>query len=140
MAEAFFDTNVVLHLLSEDPAKADRAEALLAAGGVVGVQVLNEATAVARRKLGMAWPEIREVLATVRAVCRVEPLTLATHTHGLVIAERYGFHVYDALIWAAAIGSNCPTLYSQDMQAGQKIEGTTLVDPFDSAGKTAPSA
>ena len=98
MAEAFFDTNVVLHLLSEDPAKADRAEALFVAGGVVGVQVLNEAAAVARRKLGMAWPEIREVLATVRAVCRVEPLTLATHTHGLAIAERYGFHVYDALI------------------------------------------
>ena len=140
MTEAFFDTNVVLHLLSKDQAKANRAEALLAAGGVVGVQVLNEAAAVARRKLGMTWPEIREVLSTVRAVCRVEPLTSATHEHGLGIAERYGFHVYDALIWAAAIEANCPTLYSKDMQAGQKIEGTTLVDPFDPAGEAPPSA
>lgn len=37
-AETFFDTNVVL---SADAAKADRAEALLAEGGIVSVQVLN---------------------------------------------------------------------------------------------------
>lgn len=39
-AEAFFDTNVVLYLFSADAAKADRAEALLADGGIVSVQVL----------------------------------------------------------------------------------------------------
>jgi len=41
-AESFFDTNVLLYLLSKDAAKADLAEALLATGGVVSVQVLNE--------------------------------------------------------------------------------------------------
>ena len=40
-ADSFFDTNVLLYLLSKDAAKADRAEALLAAGGVVSVQVLK---------------------------------------------------------------------------------------------------
>jgi predicted nucleic acid-binding protein len=40
-ADAFFDTNVVLYLLSADAAKADRAEELLAAGGTISVQVLN---------------------------------------------------------------------------------------------------
>lgn len=48
--ETFFDTNVLLYLLSGDAAKADRAETLVAAGGVINVQVLNESASVASRK------------------------------------------------------------------------------------------
>jgi predicted nucleic acid-binding protein len=35
--EPFHDTNVVLYLFSSDPTKADRAESLLASGGLVSV-------------------------------------------------------------------------------------------------------
>jgi len=56
--------------------KADRAEELSASGGVISVQVLKEFASVASRKLGLAWPEIREILDTVHAVCRTEPLTV----------------------------------------------------------------
>src|SRR5438445_138675 len=41
-AETFLDTNVLLYLFSADHEKADRAEEMLAQGGVVSVQVLNE--------------------------------------------------------------------------------------------------
>lgn len=61
-AEAFFDTNVLLYLVSADSRKADRAESLLAQGGHVSVQVLNEFASAARRKAAMPWEEIREVL------------------------------------------------------------------------------
>ena len=46
-AENFFDTNVILYLLSADTGKADRAEVLLTAGGTISVQVLNEFASVA---------------------------------------------------------------------------------------------
>ena len=36
-ADAFFDTNVLLYLVSDDPTKADQAEALLSSGGVISV-------------------------------------------------------------------------------------------------------
>jgi predicted nucleic acid-binding protein len=72
-SDDFFDTNVLLYMLSGDPAKADRAEALIGAGGVISVQVLNEFASVASRKLGLQFTEIREILTTVRAVCSVEP-------------------------------------------------------------------
>jgi predicted nucleic acid-binding protein len=55
VAEVFFDTNVVLYLVSGDVKKADLAEAALAGGGHVSVQVLNEFASFARRKAGMAW-------------------------------------------------------------------------------------
>jgi predicted nucleic acid-binding protein len=70
--EDFFDTNVVLYLLSADAAKADRAEELIASGGIISVQVLNEFVAVASRKLRMPWSEIREVLSQLRTVCSIE--------------------------------------------------------------------
>jgi hypothetical protein len=54
-------------------------EALLASGGVVSVQVLNEFASVASRKLAMTVPEIREILSTVRAVCIVNALDIETH-------------------------------------------------------------
>lgn len=129
--EAFYDTNVVLYLLSPDPAKADRAESLLAGGGRISVQVLNEFVAVATRKLAMSWAEIHETLSIVRSVCLVEPLTVDTHDRARLIAERYRFHFYDALIVAAALLSGCAVLYSEDLQSGQSIDARlTVVNPF----------
>ncbi|MBK1655922.1 PIN domain-containing protein [Allochromatium vinosum] len=130
-AKVFFDTNVLLYLLSEDVAKADRAEALLAAGGVISVQVLNEFASVASRKLRLSWPEIHEVLDTVRRLCRVEPLLLATHERGLEISEHYGFSIYDALIVASALSAKCEVLLTEDLQDGQRIDDRLLVrNPF----------
>jgi predicted nucleic acid-binding protein len=127
----FFDTNVVLHLLSADTAKADRAEELLARGGTISVQVLNEFVAVASRKLRMPLIEVREVLAQVRAVCAVEPMTIETHERALHIAERYGLAFYDALVVSAALLAGCKTLQLEDMQDGQVIERQlTIRNPF----------
>jgi predicted nucleic acid-binding protein len=130
-ADSFFDTSVLLYLLSADAAKADRVEILLSARGVISVQVLNEFAAVAVRKLKMPLHEIREILDTIRAVCSVEPITVETHDRGLAIFERYGFSLYDSMLVAAALISGAKTLYSEDMQDGQVIyDQMQITDPF----------
>jgi predicted nucleic acid-binding protein len=130
-AEVFYDTNVVLYLLSHDAAKADRAEELIASGGRISVQVLNEFASVASRKLGMRWGDIREFLAQVRAVCPVESVAIETHERGIAIAARYGLNVYDAMIVASALLAGCRLLYSEDLQHGQIFERQlTVCDPF----------
>jgi predicted nucleic acid-binding protein len=129
-ADSFFDTNVLLYLLSKNAAKADRAELLLASGGVISVQVLNEFAAVASRKLAMTIPEIREILSTIRAVCIVKPLDIETHDLGLDMAERYGFAIYDGLIVAAAVRAGCAILHTEDLQHGQVIDHLTIRNPF----------
>jgi predicted nucleic acid-binding protein len=127
----FFDTNVLLYLLSEDNAKADRAEAIIALGGIISVQVLNEFASVASRKLRMSYAEIRDVLGTVRAVCQTQALTADTHDRGLNIAERFGFSLYDSMIVSSALQSGCTVLYSEDMQHGQEIDGQLgVINPF----------
>lgn len=129
--EVFFDTNILLYLLSTDTAKADKAEELVAGGGMVSVQVLNEFAAVGLRKLGMSHGEVREALDPIRSVCKVVPLTLETHDEALGIAQRYGYAFYDALILGAARLAGCGRVYSEDMRDGQVIEeGLVIVNPF----------
>lgn len=130
-ADDFFDTNVLLYLLSADATKADRAEMLLASRGTISVQVLNEFVSVATRKLRMPWPDISDALASVRAVCTVEPLTVETHEMALRLAQRLGLSFYDALIVSAALLAGCKTLHSEDMQHGQVIDKKlTVRNPF----------
>lgn len=74
--------------------------------------------------------EIRDFLATIKALCEVEPLSLQTHERGLDLVERFNFSIYDALIVAAAQLANCTTLYTEDLQHGQMIDELTICDPF----------
>lgn len=128
---AFLDTNVLLYLLSGDAVKAGRAEQLVAAGGSISVQVLNEFAATAIRKARMSWAEVAEALDAVRASCEVEALTVETHDRGRALAERYGFSVYDAMIVASAVLAGATTLYSEDLQDGLRVDGRlTIRNPF----------
>jgi len=130
MRSVFFDTNVVLYLLSADAHKADVAEALLARGGVVSVQVLNEATSVCRRKLKLPWPEVHGLLDAVKACCTVVPLSLAAHERALQLAERFQLSLYDALICASAQEVDAEVLYTEDLQDGLVLGGLQVRNPF----------
>jgi predicted nucleic acid-binding protein len=129
----FFDTNVLVYALGEREDRTAIAEALLASGGVVSIQVLNELAAVAHRKLGMSWPDVAIALDAIKTLCPSPvPLTLPTHDLALRIAATHRFHIYDSLIIAAALEAQCDTIYSEDLQAGQVIEGRlTIRNPFD---------
>jgi len=127
----FLDTNVLVYLLSGDPAKARRAEALLREGGWVSVQVLNELVSVLRKKLRMDWPDIETVLAAVQACCDVVDLDLLMHQEALLLARLHQLAWYDALIVAAAQRSGARTLWSEDMQHGRVFEdGLRVANPF----------
>lgn len=132
MSRAFFDTNVLIYATLPDDRRGERARALLSGGGVLSVQVLNEFVAVARRKLQRPWGEIAQALAAVRALCEPpRPITLATHEQGLALAGRFGFGWYDSLILASALEAGCTTLWSEDFQAGQVVEGRLAIhNPF----------
>jgi predicted nucleic acid-binding protein len=135
MPGSFFDTNVLVYIASGDSAKADRAEAAIAAGGAISVQVLNELTNVARRKMRMSWADTHALLTLLRGLLTVHPLTLEIHETGLALAERYGLSIYDAMIAASAVGAGCDTLWSADMQHGMVFgQGLQIINPFRAAG------
>ena len=131
MPVSFFDTNILIYLASGDASKADRAEATIAGGGSISVQVLNELANVARRKMQMSWDDAHAFLNMLRGVLTVHPITVETHDAGLRLAERYGLSIYDSMIVASALGAGCDTLWSEDMQHGMKLdEGLRIANPF----------
>jgi predicted nucleic acid-binding protein len=131
MPVSFFDTNVLVYLASSDAAKADRAEAAVSEGGAVSVQVLNELTNVARRKMQMSWADTHAFLSTLRGLLTVHPLTIETHDTGLELAERFGLSTFDAMIVASALHAGCDRLWSEDMQHGMMFgKRLRAVNPF----------
>ena len=131
MPKIFLDTNVVLCAFLDDSRSA-AAERLLADGAEISVQVLNEFTAVARRKLGFDWHQIEEALAAIKTLARaIHPIDLQTHESALALALRHGFSFHDALIVSAALKARCEIVYSEDMQDGLIVEGCLrIVNPF----------
>ncbi len=127
----FLDTNIVLYAFRRDDPRSEMARTLLSEGAMIGVQVLNEFVAVIRRKFGMDWEEGSDALAAIRVFCP-SPVPIITETHeaALRIAKRYRFHIFDSLMIAAALQAACKTLYSEDLQDGQVIEGLTIRNPF----------
>jgi predicted nucleic acid-binding protein len=126
----FLDTNVLVYALSADP-KRHRAQELLAAGGTVSVQVLNELVNVLLRKLRRTWPEIEAALEELDAVLGAPiPLTFTVHRSARWLARDHGFAFYDALIVAAALDAGCDTLLTEDMQDGRQVAGLTIANPF----------
>jgi len=130
-ARPFLDTNVLIYAFAANDPRSDRAEALLAAGGVIGVQVLNEFVNVSRRKLGRGWAEIEGEVAVVRALVDPPvPLTIDVHEAAVALARNHGFAFYDALVIAAARRAGCTVLYTEDMHHGQAVGELTIQNPF----------
>lgn len=111
--------------------KADRVEEIISRGGSVSVQVLNELSNVARRKMRLSWGDTHSFLSKIRTLLEVHPITIVVHEIGLGLAERHDLSIYDAMIVASALESECDTLWSEDMQDGLMVNRRLrITDPF----------
>jgi predicted nucleic acid-binding protein len=126
----FLDTNVLVYATSNDP-RCERAQALIAAGGTISVQVLNELVNVLRKKLKRDWGAIEKAVSDFRNVLDpVLPLTPETHDAAIALAREHSLSFYDALIVASASEANCEVLFTEDMQHGRTIGTLTVRNPF----------
>lgn len=126
----FIDTNILVYA-QQSERRSERARAIIAEGGVVSVQVLNEFVAVARRKLERTWPEVAAALADLRdALPPPTSLTVKTHEAAVMLAQAHSLGFYDALVVAAAIEAGCDELLSEDLQTGRRFGALRIVNPF----------
>lgn len=130
MSKPFIDSNIILYLFSSEIEKADQAEVILASGGVISVQVLNEVVSVCRRKLKLSWDEIDALLLALKANVDIVPLTEDTNALAVKLCKQYALSFYDANICSAAMIAQCKNLYSEDMQNGLNIDGLIIQNPF----------
>jgi predicted nucleic acid-binding protein len=137
---AFLDTNILVYAFHDAGTKTRVAEELLAEGGVVGVQSLNEFVNVGLRKLKAPWETVDKWLGVISDLCPPPvAVTIGVHTRALGIARIHGYGIYDSLIVAAALEAGCRVLYSEDLQHGQKVDGLVIRNPFSRAALPEPS-
>ena len=134
--ENFLDTNIFVYLFDEtDDDKRERAERLVQQAlenetGCISYQVVQETINVITRKLNATPEKARQISERVLIpLWRVNP-TRTLYQRGLDLQTRYRLSFYDSLIVASALAAGCKTLYSEDMQHGQHIEGVSITNPF----------
>jgi predicted nucleic acid-binding protein len=127
---AFFDANILVYV-QEVGGKGAVARDLLAGGGGISVQVLDEFVSVSLRKQALPWSDIEEAVEDI-LILMEKPLalTLGVHEAARRLAREHRFAFYDALILAAAIEAGWDRLYSVDLQHGCAIAGLTILNPF----------
>ena len=132
---AFFDTNVVVY--AYDPAagfKQARAALLIerhASEGalIVSAQVLQESYVNLVRK---RFLEPALALRVIEGLCKgsVVAANSASVLRGLQLSQRYQLSPWDGLIVQAALDAGCTTLFTEDLQAGQRFGELEVVNPF----------
>ncbi|MGH7544048.1 MAG: PIN domain-containing protein [Gemmatimonadota bacterium] len=135
VARSFLDTNVLVYTDDEEsPDKQRTALRLvesvrLEGSGVVSTQVLQEYFVASTRKLGVP-PEIARRKTELFARLDIVVLDLQ-HILGAIDLHRlHRLSFWDALVLRAAADAGCTVLYSEDLNAGQGIEGVEVVNPF----------
>ena len=128
---AFLDTNLLIYAQSADP-KGEVARQAILDGGVISVLVVNEFSSVLRRKFRLDCHAVAGAVADLRtALDPVRPVGIDTWTAAIDLARQHRFSFYDSLIFASALEAGCNTLLTEDLQAGRRIDGLTIVNPFD---------
>lgn len=138
-AIVFVDSNVLVYdrdssETSKQPQAAAWIDALWKArSGRISFQVLHEyyVTVTAKLSPGLTTREAQE---DVRHLMAWDPLPLDAGTleGAFVVEDRFGFSFWDSLIVASAQRAECSHLLTEDLQAGQDVDGVVIVNPFDS--------
>lgn len=138
----FFDTNVLVYAYEpSDAARHGRAlavvaEAMNADRFVVSTQVMQEFYNVVLRRRLLAPAD---ALAFLRLVAEhtVVPADAGSVLRALALQLRCGISVWDALVVQAALDAGCGTLFTEDLQDGQRFaaesdaaRAVTVVNPF----------
>jgi predicted nucleic acid-binding protein len=135
IANVFVDTNVFLYALDranldkQAVAQSWRAELWRTRRGRISVQVLQEFYANVIRK----WPAARDdARAEIRDLLAWRPIPIDADLieEAWSVQDRYGLSFWDTLIVAAAKSSSCQYLLTEDLQAGQDLNGVIVVNPF----------
>ena len=134
----FLDSNLLVYTFDgRAPAKQAAARALVEKAltegeGLISFQVVQEFLNVATHRFPEPMSSLEATLYLDRVLmplCRVFP-SPELYRSTLALAERWRYSFFDSLILAAAQSGGCQTLYTEDLQHGQEIEGLRIVNPF----------
>lgn len=138
MAAFSVDTNILVY--ATDPSAAEKmphARRLLSSvartDAVITQQVIGEFLNVSRRSSHLNQRRLRRI---ANRLCGVFPIIATSRPllfDAFDLAERYRLQFWDAVIVSVCDAHGVSTLFTEDMQDGQRIGGLKIVNPFNPA-------
>ncbi len=134
--KAFLDTNILLYCFDNaDSRKQELARNLVNSlldvdSARISTQTLQEYYNVLTKKLKC---DKKEALKNVERYSEIFPVhtnTVNDILSAVSISVKNKLSFYDSLIIAAAKAEGCGTIYSEDLNNGQKVNGVKIVNPF----------
>jgi predicted nucleic acid-binding protein len=133
----FFDTNIVFYAHTDtDSVKKIAAKKLIDASvekrnAYISVQVIEEFINNIQKKAKLNIHETTKIVTEFMPSFEIISLTPMLAKDAMRISERYQFSIWDSFIVAAALYAQCSTLYTEDLQNSQVIDGVlTVRNPF----------
>jgi predicted nucleic acid-binding protein len=132
----FIDTNIFLYSISdsrsEERKRSLSIDLLDRDDGALSVQVLQEFYVQATRATRTKALPHDIAIALMRTWTRfaIQDMTMPVMEHALRITQQSRLSYWDSAIIAAARALGCETLYSEDLQHGQKIGAVKICNPF----------
>jgi predicted nucleic acid-binding protein len=143
---SFVDTNVLVYALAgDDPVRSPRAQELLK--GLMRTNLLRCSTQVLQECYVALTRKVKSRLDPEQALRYLDQIAtwpVTTIDYPMIrdaahVQARDRVSFWDALIVVAASRSGAVRLYSEDLNAGQRIFGVEVVNPFrDPAARPSP--
>jgi predicted nucleic acid-binding protein len=128
----FLDSNILVYVYSEDEVeKREKSRSLYGDTATISTQVLNEVANVFLLKFRIAPDDVARKIRELSQGCKISVVDFETVMSAIRLHREYGYSYFDSLMLASALREECSTIYTEDMQNGQVIDGTlTIVNPF----------
>ena len=134
--KAFLDSNILLYFFDEHDSRKQMlarnlVESLLTSKkGQISTQTLQEYFNVVTKKLKCDKAEAEKDVRYYSAIFPVHTNTVKDILEAITISIKDQLSFYDSLIIAAAKAEGFETVYSEDLNDGQEVDGVKIVNPF----------
>ena len=134
--KVFFDSNILIYFVDErdlrkqEIAKNIISDAVQNKNGMISTQSLQEFYNVITKKMNCPKDKAKELVKMFSELFPVTQVTVSLILKAIDISIKDGFSFWDSLILSAANNTGCILVYSEDMNNGQIICGTKVLNPF----------
>ena len=134
--KVFFDTNILVYSAdAKKPQKQLIAASLLEKAsiektGLISTQSLQEFYNAATKKLKLTKQAAKEYVELFSKQFPVKEISIPLILNAVDISIKHKLSFWDSLIISTANETGCVVVYSEDMNNGQIIDGTKILNPF----------
>ena len=134
--KVFFDSNILIYFVDERDTRKQQiakniiSDAVQNKNGMISTQSLQEFYNVITKKMNCPKDKAKELVKMFSELFPVTQVTVSLILKAIDISIKDGFSFWDSLILSAANNTGCILVYSEDMNNGQIICGTKVLNPF----------